>query len=72
MCAGLIADQPLLRNGLLIVLGVALGDVGTFVTSFVVGIAAHFGAYAKWWSFFSVLSVGLLMDAFRHATLSFS
>jgi hypothetical protein len=42
MCAGLIADQPLLRNGLLIVLGVALGDVGTFVTSFVEGIARPF------------------------------
>jgi hypothetical protein len=43
MCASLIADQPLLQNGLLIVLGeFALGDVGVFVSSFVVGITRPF------------------------------
>jgi hypothetical protein len=35
MCAGLIADQTLLRNGLLVVLG-------SFVTRFAVGIARPF------------------------------
>src|SRR5262245_35289356 len=42
MCAGLIADQTLLRNGLLAALGEAPCDAGRFVTPFTVGIAHPF------------------------------
>ena len=76
MCAGLIADRTLLRNGLLAVLGeFALGDAGSFVTLLSrLGSRTHFGAYAKWSSGLSGLSVGLLIDASHHSstTLSFS